>query len=113
MFTLFSNADFEGVEFYAARRYVHLTKEGREEDFFVNEGEEEEDEVLSFSPTPLVVEQRVGGVEFSDLTYLAAGKKSNLTYDVMAYLRRQDIAAYDNNNPSTKENYGWGATEGK
>ena len=72
MFTLFSNADFEGVEFYAARRYVHLTKEGREEDFFVNEGEEEEDEVLSFSPTPLVVEQRVGGIEFSDLPCFAS-----------------------------------------
>ena len=37
----FSHADFEGVEFYAARRYVHLKKEGREEDFFVNEEEGE------------------------------------------------------------------------
>ena len=26
----FSHADFEGGEFYAARRYAHLTKEGRE-----------------------------------------------------------------------------------
>ena len=31
----FSCADFEGVEFYAARRYVNLTKKRREEDFFV------------------------------------------------------------------------------
>ena len=36
----FSHADFKGVEFYAARKYVNLTKEGREEDFFVNEEEE-------------------------------------------------------------------------
>ena len=56
----FSHADFEGVGFYAARRCAHLTKEGREEDFFVNEEKEEEDEVLSVSPTTLVVEQRVG-----------------------------------------------------
>ena len=34
---MFSHADFGGVEFYAARRYVHLTKEGREGDFFVSE----------------------------------------------------------------------------
>ena len=27
----FSHADFEGVEFYAAMRYVHLTKEGIKE----------------------------------------------------------------------------------
>ena len=26
----FSHADFEGVEFYATRQYVNLTKEGRE-----------------------------------------------------------------------------------
>ena len=31
----FSHAYFEGVKFYAARRYVHLKNEGREEDFFV------------------------------------------------------------------------------
>ena len=30
----FSLVDFEGVELYASRRYVHLTKEGRKEDFF-------------------------------------------------------------------------------
>ena len=32
---MFLYADFEGVEFYAARQYVHLTKDVREEDFFV------------------------------------------------------------------------------
>ena len=31
----FLHADLEGVEFYTARWYVHLEKEGREEDFFV------------------------------------------------------------------------------
>ena len=33
----FSHAYFEGVEFYAARRYFYLTKEVREEDFLVSE----------------------------------------------------------------------------
>ena len=31
----FLHADFEGVEFYAARQYVDLKNEGREEDFYV------------------------------------------------------------------------------
>ena len=36
----FSQEDFKGVEFYAARRYVHLTKYGREEDLFFSDEEE-------------------------------------------------------------------------
>ena len=32
----FLHADFEGVEFYAARRYVILTEKERKEDLFVN-----------------------------------------------------------------------------
>ena len=38
---IFSHADFEGVEFYASRGYVHLTKEVVDEDFFVIDEEEE------------------------------------------------------------------------
>ena len=51
----FLHADFEGIGFYAARRYVHLTKEGREEELFFSEEEEEEYEVMSVSPTHLVL----------------------------------------------------------
>ena len=36
----FLHACFEGVGFYASRRYFHLTKEGIEEDFFVSDEEE-------------------------------------------------------------------------
>ena len=32
---MFLYADFDGVEFYVENRYVHLKKEGREEDLFV------------------------------------------------------------------------------
>ena len=93
----FSHADFEGVEFYAARRYVHLKKEGREEDFFVNEEEEEDNEVMSVSELPLLVEQRVCGVENLDLPCLASGHNSNLISEDMADLRRQGIAVNNNN----------------
>ena len=33
----FSHEDSEGIEFYTARQYVHLTKEGREEQLFVSD----------------------------------------------------------------------------
>ena len=38
--------DFKGVELYAARKYVHLEKEVREEELFVYEAEEQEYEYL-------------------------------------------------------------------
>ena len=42
----FLHADFEGVEFYAARQYVHSTKEGGEEDLFVSDVEKDDNDVL-------------------------------------------------------------------
>ena len=56
----FLHTYFEGVEFYAARRYIHFTKEGIYEDLFVNYEEEEyEDEVMSVSLTTLLVEKKL------------------------------------------------------
>ena len=48
----FLHADIEGVEFYAARQYVHVTNEGREEYFFFSDEYEEYDEVLQVSELP-------------------------------------------------------------
>ena len=45
----FLHADFKGVEFYAVRQYVHLKKEGIEEDFFFSDEEEGDYEVLPVS----------------------------------------------------------------
>ena len=67
----FSHADFKGVEFYAARGYVHLINEVREEYFFVSDEYEEDYEVLPVSELPLLVEQWVCGDENSDLPCLA------------------------------------------
>ena len=50
----FYHADFEGVVFFVTRRYVHLTNEGREEEFFVSD-EDKDDEVLPFSELTLLV----------------------------------------------------------
>ena len=84
----FLHADFEGIEFYTARWYGNLTKEVIEEDFFVNYEEEEDDKVLPVSELPLLVEQRVCGVEISDLPCLASGHYSDLTFEDMADLWR-------------------------
>ena len=50
------------------------------------------------SELTFLVEQRVCGVEMSDLLCLAAGINSNLISDDMADLQRQGIAMDDNNN---------------
>ena len=53
----FYHADFEGVEFYAVMKFVHLKKEGKYGDFFVSDEEEEDDEVIPVSEIPLLVEK--------------------------------------------------------
>ena len=59
----FSHADFKGVEFYATRQYVHLSKDGRGEDFFVSGEEEEDNEVMPVSELPLLLEGKMFDVE--------------------------------------------------
>ena len=93
----FLHADFEGVEFYTARKYVHLKKAGRKDDFFVSEEYEEYDKVLPFSELTLLAEKRVGGFEIPDLPYLNSGQNPNLTSDDMAGIHRQGIAVNNNN----------------
>ena len=92
---------FECVDFYVAGRYVHLTKEEIEEDLFVIDEYEEEDEVLPVLELPLLVEQRVWGVEILDLPYLASGHNLNLAYEDMDDLRRQVVSADNNDYPAT------------
>ena len=55
--------------------------------------------MLPVSELPLLVEQRVCGVEISDLPCLASGHNSNLTSEDMADLWRQGISVDDNNDP--------------
>ena len=53
--------------------------------------------MLLVSPTTLVVEQRVGDVELSDLSCLSFGRNLSLTSDDMSDLQRQGIAVDDDN----------------
>ena len=53
--------------------------------------------MLSFSPTPLAVEQGVGVVGFLDLLSLALGKNSNLTSNNIDDLWLQGIVVDDEN----------------
>ena len=96
----FLHADFDSVKIYSTRLYVHLTKEGKEEDFFVTSAEKEDDEFLPVLELPLLVEQRVCAVEILNLPCLASGHNLNLTSEEMADLWRQGIAVDDNNGPA-------------
>ena len=99
----FLHAYFEGVEFYAARRYVNLTKKEREDELFVSDEDEEDDEVLPVSELTLLVEKMVWGVEISDSPCLASGHNSNLTSENMTDLWCQGIAV-DGDNELAPEN---------
>ena len=80
----FLHADFDSVKIYSTRLYVHLTKEGKEEDFFVTSAEKEDDEFLPVLELPLLVEQRVCAVEILNLPCLASGHNSNPISEDMA-----------------------------
>ena len=47
----------------------------------------------------MLAEQRVCGVEISDLSCLVSGHNPNLTSEDMADIQKQGIAVDDNNNP--------------
>ena len=52
----------------------------------------------------LLAEQRVGGVESSDLPCLVSGQNSNLPYNDMADIRRQSISFDGDNELFLKNN---------
>ena len=55
--------------------------------------------MLPVSELPFLVNQRVCGVEISDLPYLASGHNFNLTYEEMSVIRHQGIAVDDDSKP--------------
>ena len=66
--------------------------------------------MLSVPELTLLVERRVGGVEFLDLSCVASGMNLNLTSDDMAGIKRQGISA-DDKNYYSPENIPYQATQ--
>ena len=60
---------------------------------------------MTVSDLPLLVEQRVCGVEISDLPCLVSGHNSNPIYEDMADLRRQGMSVNDNNDPAPENSF--------
>ena len=58
--------------------------------------------MLPVSELPLLVEQKVCGVEISDLPCLASGRNLNLTSDDMADIQHQGIDFDNDIDPKTK-----------
>jgi hypothetical protein len=94
---IFSHGDFPDVEFYAARRYLHITEEGPEDGLF--DQEEEVAPVPRCRATREEVQARVGGVDSVDIP-IPVPRNSNLSADDLADLRRQGIAVDDDNDPA-------------
>ena len=80
-----------------------LTKEGIYEELFFSDEDEEDDEVLPVSEKLLLVEQRICGVEISDLPCLDQGHNLNLTSEDMDDLRFHGIDPNDKKDPASRK----------
>ena len=86
-------------QFYAAKRYIHVTEEGEGDSLFVYS-----EAVISTASAggigPLAVDEKkfADGVEANDTPILLSGRTSSLPSEDMVELRRQGIAIDDDNN---------------
>ena len=99
-FFVFTNANFLDKQFYATKKYIHVTQEGTEESLFF----------LAEAPIPaagkggicaLSVDRKdhTDGAEANDAPNLLSGCTSNLRSEDMAEICHQWIAIDDDNNP--------------
>ena len=98
---VFTHFDFTDEQFYASKRYIHVTKESEEDSLFV----------LAESVIPAVSAGAIGtltfdqtnradGAEANDAPILLSGRTWNLRSEDMVELRRQGTAFDDDNNPA-------------
>ena len=91
---------FPNEQFYAAKRYIHVTQEGEEDIFFV----------LAEAVIPAVRAGAIGlltfdqtncadGAEANDAPILLLGRTSNVRLEDMVELLRQGIDINDDNDP--------------
>ena len=101
MVFVFTHFDFPDEQFYAAKRYIHVTQEGKDDSLFVL--------VESFIPAvsagsigPLKFDKtnHANGEEENDAPILLSVRTSNLRSEDMVELRRQGISIDNDNNPA-------------
>ena len=98
---VFPHFGFPGEQFYAAKRYIHVTHEGEEGSLFVL-AEAVIPAVSAGAIGPLTFNQtnRADGAEANDAPTILSGRTSNLRSEDMVELRRQGISIDDDNDPA-------------
>ena len=100
-FFFFTHFNFPNQQFYAAKRYIHVTEEGEEDSLFVLSG--------AVTPSvsagvigPLAVKEnnRADGTEVNAAPILLSVRMQNLGLEDMVDLCRQGIAINDDKNPA-------------
>ena len=98
---VFTHFDFPDEQFYAAKRYIHVTQEGEEDSLFVL-AEAVIPSVSAGAIGPLTFDQtnRADGAEANDAPTLLSGRTSNLRSEDMVELCRQGISIDDGRDPA-------------
>ena len=100
---VFIHLVFSDKQFYAAKRYIHVTQEGEEDSLFVL-AEAIIPTVSAGSIVPLTFDQtnRDDGAEAKDAPILLSGRTSNLRSEDMVELCRQGTSINNDNDPAPK-----------
>ena len=98
---VFTHFDFPDEQFYAAKRYIHVTQEGEEDSLFVL-AEAVIPAVSAGAIGTLTFDQtnRADGAEANVAPILLSGRTSNLCSEYMVELRRQGISIKNDNDPA-------------
>ena len=100
MVFVFTHFYFPDEQFYATKRYIHVTQEGEEDSLFVLV-ESVIPAVSAGAIGPLTFDQtnRADGAEANYAPILLSGRTSNIRSEDMVDLRRQGISINDVNDP--------------
>ena len=101
MVFVFTHLDFPDEQFYATKRYIHVTQEGEEDSLFVLV-EAAIPAVSAGAIGPLTFDQtnRADSAEANDAPILLSGRTSNLRSEDMVELHCQEISIYNDNDPA-------------
>ena len=98
---VFTHSDFPDEQFYAAKRYIHVTQEGEEDIlFFLAEAVIPTFSAGAICPLKFDQTNRADGAEAKNAQIILSGRTSNLRLEDMVELCRQGIAIDNDNDPA-------------
>ena len=102
---VFTHFDFPDQQLYAAKRYIHVTKEVEEDRlFFLAEAVIPSTSAVGIGPLAVDGNNRADGAEANNAPILLSGRTSNKSLEDMVEILRQGIAI-DDDNDSAPENF--------